>query len=177
MADIRGTYDARLHQRFRAEHYFNCMLSVLEEMSYASTRYFLSSNNCTRKNCVLGSGLKASKSKLIKTKVVFKRARSLVLTNSWPQEAGNMILGLGGYVWIWAAQVLPLGAAFSALHLCCKAGQLAMFWRESEFWIFMYSLVILMLAANFISQKRWEQNLHSDVLESAFSLCSFLFLA
>ena len=71
MADIRGTYDARLHQRFRAEQYFNCMLSVLEEMSYASTRYFISSNKCTRKNCVPGSGLKASKSKLIKTKVVF----------------------------------------------------------------------------------------------------------
>ena len=71
MADIRGTYDARLHQRFRAEQYFNCMLSVLEEMSYASTRCFIASNNCTRKNCVLGSGLKASKSKLIKTKVVF----------------------------------------------------------------------------------------------------------
>ena len=71
MADIRGTYDARLHQRFRAEKYFNCMVSVLEEMSYASTRYFISSNNCARKNCVLGSGLKASKSKLIKTKVLF----------------------------------------------------------------------------------------------------------
>ena len=68
---LRGTYDARLHQRFRAEKYFNCMVSILEEMSDASTRYFLSSNNCTRKNCVLGSGLKASKSKLIKTKVVF----------------------------------------------------------------------------------------------------------
>ena len=71
MADIRGTYDASLHQKFRAEQYFNCMVSVLEEMSYASTRYFISSNKCTRKNCVLGSGLKASKSKLIKTKVVF----------------------------------------------------------------------------------------------------------
>ena len=71
MADIRGTYDASLHQKFRAEQYFNCMVSVLEEMSYAFTRYFISSNNCTRKNCVLGSGLKASKSKLIKTKVVF----------------------------------------------------------------------------------------------------------
>ena len=47
------------------------MVSVLEEMSYASTRYFISYSNCTRKNCVLGSGLKASKSKLIKTKVVF----------------------------------------------------------------------------------------------------------
>ena len=70
MADIRGTYDARLHQRFRAEQYFNCMLSVLEEMSYASTRYFISSNKHTSKNCVLDSGLKDSKSKLIKTKVV-----------------------------------------------------------------------------------------------------------
>ena len=71
MADIRGTYDATLHQRFRAEQYFNCMVSILEEMSYASTKYFIPSSNCTRKNCVLGSGLKASKSKLIKTKVVF----------------------------------------------------------------------------------------------------------
>ena len=70
MADVRGTYDARLHQRFRAEQYFNFMVSVLEEMSYASTRYFISSNKCTRKNCVLGCGLKASKTKLIKTKIV-----------------------------------------------------------------------------------------------------------
>ena len=71
MADIRGTYDASLHQRFRAEQYSSYMFSVLEEMSYASTRYFISSKKHTRKNCVLGSGLKASKSKLIKTKVVF----------------------------------------------------------------------------------------------------------
>ena len=73
MADIKaggGTYDASLHQIFIAEQYFNCIISVLEEMSYASMRYFISSNNCTRKNSVLGSGLKASKSKLIKTKVV-----------------------------------------------------------------------------------------------------------
>ena len=71
MADIRGIYDARLHQRFMAEQYFNCMVSLLEEISDASTRYFIASNNCTRKNCVLGSRLKASKSKLIKTKVAF----------------------------------------------------------------------------------------------------------
>ena len=49
MADIRGTYDARLNQIFRAEQYFNCMVSILEEMSYASTRYFISSNNCWRR--------------------------------------------------------------------------------------------------------------------------------
>ena len=68
MADIRGAYDARLHQRFRAEQYFNCMVSILEEMSYASTRYFIASDKHTRKNCVLGSGLKSSKSMLMKTK-------------------------------------------------------------------------------------------------------------
>ena len=71
MADIRGTYGSSLHQIFKTEQYFNCMVSILEEMSYASTKYFIPSSNCTRKNCVLGSGLKASKSKLIKTKVVF----------------------------------------------------------------------------------------------------------
>ena len=71
MADIRGTYDARLHQRFREEYYFNRMVSVLEDMLYASTRYFIASNKCTRKNCVLGSELQVSKSKLMKTKLVF----------------------------------------------------------------------------------------------------------
>ena len=60
-----------------------------------------------------------------------------------------MILGLGGHVGIWAAQALPLGAAFPPLHPCWKAGQLAMFSRESEVWIFMYNLLILMLATNF----------------------------
>ena len=64
-------YDASLHQRFGTEQYFNCMLSVLEEMSYASTRYCIASSKHTRKNCVLGSGLKASKSMLMKTKLVF----------------------------------------------------------------------------------------------------------
>ena len=62
-----------------------------------------------------------------------------------------MILGLGGHVGIWAAQALPLGAAFPPLHPCWKAGQLAMFSRESEVWIFMYNLLILMLATNLIS--------------------------
>ena len=57
-----------------------------------------------------------------------------------------MILGLGGHVEPWAAQTLPLGAAFPPLHPCWKAGQLAMVSRESEFWMFMYNLLILMLA-------------------------------
>ena len=71
MADIRVIYDASLYQRIRTEQYFSGMASVLEEMPYVSPRYFIASNKCTRKNCVLGSGLKASKSKLMKTKVVF----------------------------------------------------------------------------------------------------------
>ena len=113
-----------------------------------------------------------------KSSLHLKRARSLVLTNSLPQEPGDMILGLGGHVGIWAAQALFLLGAFPSLHSCRKAGQLAMFLRESEVWIFMYNLLILMLATNFIFlKKKWEQNLHSGVLESAFSLCSFLFLA
>ena len=87
-----------------------------------------------------------------------------------------MILGLGGYVGPWAAQALPLGAAFPSLHQCCKARQLAMFSRESEVWIFMYNVLLLMLATNFFPKKQWN-NLHSDVLESAFSLCRLLFLA
>ena len=59
-----------------------------------------------------------------------------------------MILGLGDHFGIWAAQVLPLGAAFPPLRPCWKAGQLAMFSRESQVWIFMYNLLILMLATN-----------------------------
>ena len=64
-----------------------------------------------------------------------------------------MILGLGGHVGIRAAQALSLGAAFPPLHPCWKAGQLAMFSRESEVWIFMYNLLILMLTINFFFLK------------------------
>ena len=112
-----------------------------------------------------------------KSSLYLKRARSLVLTNSWPQEAGD-ILGLGGIIGIWAAQALLLGADFPLLHPCLKTGQLAVFSRKSEVWISMYNILILMLATIFFPKKKqWEQNFHSDVLESAFSLCRFLFPA
>ena len=88
-----------------------------------------------------------------KSSLYLKRARSLVLTNSWPQEAGD-ILGLGGIIGIWAAQALPLEAAFPPLHSCWKAGQLAMVSRESELWIYMYNLLILMSETNFFSPKK-----------------------
>ena len=66
----------------------------------------------------------------IKSSLYLKIASSLVLTNSWPQEARETLLGLGCHVGPWAAQALPLGAAFPPLHPCWKAGQLAMFSRE-----------------------------------------------
>ena len=69
-----------------------------------------------------------------------------------------MIQGLSGHVGIWAAQALPLGAAFPPLHPCWKAGQLAMFSRESEVWIFMYNPLILMLATNFFFPRKKRGN-------------------
>ena len=87
-----------------------------------------------------------------KSNLYLPQASSLVLTNSWPQEAREMIVGLGGHAGPWAAQAWPLGAAFPTLQPCWKAGQLAMFSRESEGWIFMYNLLILMLATNFFPQ-------------------------
>ena len=65
-----------------------------------------------------------------KSTLYLKRPSGLVLTNSWPREAGDMILGLGGHVGIWAAQALPLGAAFPTLLPCQKSGKLVMFSRE-----------------------------------------------
>ena len=65
-----------------------------------------------------------------------------------------MIPGVGGHVEPWATQALPLGAAFPPLHPCWEAGQLAMFSRESEVWIFLYNLPILMLATNFFFPRK-----------------------
>ena len=76
-----------------------------------------------------------------KSNLYLKRASSLVVTNSWPQEARGMIVGLGGHAGPW-----PLGAASPPLQPRWKAGQLAMFSTESELWIFMYNLLILVLA-------------------------------
>ena len=68
-----------------------------------------------------------------------------------------MILGLGGHVEPWTTQALPLGAAFPPLYPCWKAGQLAMFSRESDILIFIFNLLILMLATNFFPKKKqWE---------------------
>ena len=66
-----------------------------------------------------------------------------------------MIPGVGGHVEPWATQALPLGAAIPPLYPFWKAGQLAMFSREFEVWIFMYNLLILMLATNFFPKKQW----------------------
>ena len=86
-----------------------------------------------------------------KSSPYLKIASSLVLTNSWPQEAREIILELGCHVGPWTAQDPPstaLGAAFPTLQPCWKAGKLAMFSREVRGWIFMYNVLILLLATN-----------------------------
>ena len=91
-----------------------------------------------------------------KSSLYLKIASRLVLTNSWPQEAREMILGLGCHVGTWAAQDPPstaLGAAFPTLQPCWKAGKLAMFSREVRSWIFMYNVLILLLATFFFQKK------------------------
>ena len=47
-----------------------------------------------------------------KSSLYLKRVSSLVLTKSWPQEAGVMTLGQGGHVEPWATQALPLEQPF-----------------------------------------------------------------
>ena len=59
-----------------------------------------------------------------------RQASNLVSTDSWPQEAREIIVGLGSHAGPWAAQAWPLGADFPPLQPCWKAGQLAMFSRE-----------------------------------------------
>ena len=71
MADIRGTYDVSLHQGFRAEQYFNFVVSVLEEMSYASTRYFISIQQLYKEELCARFWVKGFKVKVVKIKVVF----------------------------------------------------------------------------------------------------------
>ena len=91
------------------------------------------------------------------------------------QEAREMIQSLGSHAQHWAGHAFPLGAASPPLQPCWKAGQLAMFSRESEVWIFVYNLLILMLETNsFFPEKKVGTNLHSDVLVSAFSLQFFV---
>ena len=85
MADIRGTYDASLRQRFRAEQYFNCMVSVLEEMSYP--QYILYHPKTYKEEVCAWFWVKGFKVKVDedKSSLYPKSASSLVLTNSWPQ--------------------------------------------------------------------------------------------
>ena len=52
------------------------------------------------------------------------------------------------------------------------------FSRESDGSIFIYNLLIIMLATIFFPKKKeWERNVHNNVLESEFSLCRYLFRA
>ena len=99
-------------------------------------------------------------------------------------EVREMIQELGSHAGPWTVPALPLGEAFPPLHPCWNAGQLAMFSRESEVWIFIYNLLILMLATILFFQKKYNGSQISTteymavaIYTIAFSLCLFLFLA
>ena len=72
---------------------------------------------------------------------------------------------------------LPLGAAFPPLHPCWKAGQLAMFSREFEVWIFMYNLLILMLAINFFPPKNSGKDISTAMCWNQASVSAGLYFS
>ena len=87
-----GTYNASLHQRFRAEQYFNCMICFGRNFICIHKIFYIIQQLYKEELCarfwVKGFKVKVDQDK---SSLYLKRARSLVLTNSWPQEAGNMI--------------------------------------------------------------------------------------
>ena len=124
------------------------MVSVLEEMSYASTRDSMSSNNCTRKNCVR-FWVKGFKVKVDEEKsgLYLKRAGSLVLTvmasggrydtrTRWP----CLTLGHTG---------LTTGSSLSSTSPMLESRQVGHVFKRIKVWIFMYNLLILMFTTNF----------------------------
>ena len=88
MADIRVTYDASLHQRIRTEQYFNCLVLVLEEMSYTSTRYFISIQQLYKEELCARFWVKGFKVKVDqdKSSLYLKRARNLVSQTPGPKR-------------------------------------------------------------------------------------------
>ena len=60
-----------------------------------------------------------------------------------------MILGLGGHVGPWAAQALPLEQPFLHFNHAGKQASWPCLQMMLEEWIFMYNLLILMLATTF----------------------------
>ena len=114
-----------------------------------------------------------------KSSLYLKISISLVLTSSWPQEAGDMILGLVAMFKSGQHRFCQWEQPFLHFTHAVKQASWPCF-KENQSLDFMYNLMISMLATIFLffpRKKKWERNLHSDVLESAFSLCNFLFLA
>ena len=106
MPEIRGTYDASLHQRFMAELYFNSMgFSIGRNVICIRKIFYIIQQTYKEKLCS-GFWVKGFKVKVDKDKrsLYHKIASSLVLTNSWPQEVSEMIVGLGAHAGPWAAQ-------------------------------------------------------------------------
>ena len=129
-------------------------VSVLEKMSYSSTRYFISSKKHTRKNFILGSGLKASNSKSIKTKVAF------ILRE--PQSSSHKLMDPGGKRndnrTRWPSWILIPGRSLSYISTMLESRPVSHVSSESEVWIFVYHLLILTLATKIFPQKTKQTN-------------------
>ena len=106
MAEIRGTCDVSLHQRFMAELYFNCMgFSIGKNVICIHTIFYIIQQTYKEELCD-GFQVKGFKVKVDqdKSSLYLKRDSSLVLTNSGSQEAREMIVRLDGHAGPCAAQ-------------------------------------------------------------------------
>lgn len=99
MADIMGDYNFWNCIKDLGKQYFNCMVSILEEMSDASTGYFISSKKHYRKNCMLDSGLKAFRDQCWWRQVIFFKDLAVWISPQILVPGGrNVIQDTGGHV-------------------------------------------------------------------------------
>ena len=102
-----------------------------------------------------------------KSSLYLNRASSLVLTNSWPQEAREMRVGVGGHAGPWAETGLTTASKLSSTSSMLESRPVGhVFNRNRRLDIYVQSTGFNV--SNFFFQKnQWEWNLHNDVLESA----------
>ena len=88
MAEIRGTCDVSLHQRFRVEQYFNCMGFCIVRNVICIHEIFCIIQQSHKEKLCAGFWVKGFKDKVdqVKSSLYLKRASSLVLTNSCPSR-------------------------------------------------------------------------------------------
>ena len=116
MAEIKGTCDVSLHQRFMAELYFNCMgFSIGKNVIYIHKIFYIIQQTYKEELCagfwVKGFNVKVDQDK---SSLYLKRDSSLVLTNSGPQQAREMIVGLGWPYWTLGSTGLTIGSSLSS---------------------------------------------------------------